>query len=114
MQHTFFEEEAKFVARVEEVAIADVIALLASAEFGHWMVVEGEVIEHGVSFLEQSFCRVGTQGIGDEQVAICVPEVELFGSEAAAQVGGRWWRDARGHCGWESGSGESCAEGEKE
>lgn len=98
MQHTFFKEEADLVARVEEIAVADVIALLASAEFGHWMVVEREVVEHGVSFLEKSFGRVGTQGIGDEQVAICVPEVELFGSEAAADVGRRWWRYARGHC----------------
>lgn len=62
------------------------------------MVVEGEVVEHGVSFVEQGFCGFWAQGIGDEQVAICVPEVELFFGQAAAWVGCGWWRDARGHC----------------
>ena len=46
--HTFFKEKANLVARVEEVAVTDMIALLSSAEFSHWMVVEREVVEHGV------------------------------------------------------------------
>lgn len=62
-----------------------------------------------MSFLQQSLCGFGTQGIGDEQVAICVPEVELLGSEAVAEVGCWWWRDARGHCGCWFASAESCA-----
>lgn len=39
-RRTFFEEKADLVARVEEIAVADMIALLASTELGHWMVVE--------------------------------------------------------------------------
>lgn len=65
-----------------------------------------------MSFFEKSFHGVWAQCIGDEQVAIRVPEVELFGSEAAAEVGGRWWRHARGHCVLDRLSSESCAERE--
>jgi hypothetical protein len=99
-RHTFFEEKADLVARIEEIAVTDMIGLLSSAEFSHGMVVQREIVEHGVSFFEQRLCGIGTQGIGDEEVAIRVPEVELFGSEAVAEVGRRWWRYACGHCVW--------------
>lgn len=96
-KHTFLEEKADLVARVEEVVVTDMIALLAGTELCHGMIVEGEVVEHGVSFFEQGLCRLWTQGIGDEEVAICVPKVELFLGQAAAGIGRGWWRDARRH-----------------
>jgi hypothetical protein len=37
---TFLEEEAYFVAALQEVAVAYMIALLASGELGHGMIVK--------------------------------------------------------------------------
>lgn len=39
MRLAFFEKKADFVAGFKKVTVADVIALLASTEFGHGMVV---------------------------------------------------------------------------
>jgi hypothetical protein len=43
--HTFFEEEPNLIAALQEIAVADVVALLAGGELGHRMIVEREVIE---------------------------------------------------------------------
>jgi hypothetical protein len=43
--HTFFEEESNLIAALQEIAVANVVALLTSREFGHRMVVKREVIE---------------------------------------------------------------------
>lgn len=48
--HTFFKEKANLVARVEEVAVTDMIALLASTELCHGMIIQRKVVQHGVSF----------------------------------------------------------------
>jgi hypothetical protein len=114
MSQTFFEEKANLVARVEKVTVTDMIGLLSSAEFSHWMIVQREIVEHGVSFFEQRLCGVGTQGIGDEEVAIRVPEIELFGGEAVAEVGRWWWRYACGHCVCLCGEGGKWSGGEEE
>jgi hypothetical protein len=114
MSQAFFKEKANLVARIEKVTVTDMIGLLSSAEFSHWMIVQREIVEHGVSFFEQRLCGVGTQGIGDEEVAIRVPEVELLGGEAVAQVGRWWWRYACGHCVWLCDEGERWSGGEEE
>ena len=41
---TFFEEEPDLVAALEEIAVADMVALLARRELGHGVVVEREVV----------------------------------------------------------------------
>lgn len=48
MVHTFFEEESDLIATLEEIAVADMIALLARGELGHGMIVQREVIEHAI------------------------------------------------------------------
>jgi hypothetical protein len=45
ISHTFFEEEPNLITALQEIAVADVVALLASGKFGHGMIVKREVIE---------------------------------------------------------------------
>lgn len=52
---TFFEEESDLVARFQEVAIADMVALLASRELGHGVFIQREVIEQPVRLMVQPF-----------------------------------------------------------
>lgn len=49
---TLFEEKAYLVSAREEVFIPYMIAILSSRELGHGVVIEGEIIEHGMCLLE--------------------------------------------------------------
>lgn len=67
---TFFEEESNLVAAVEKIFVADMFCSVAGGEFGHRVVFEGEVIEHGVGFREERGDRFGVEGVGDDEIAI--------------------------------------------
>jgi hypothetical protein len=70
------------VAALEEIAVADMVALLARRELGHGVVVEREVVEQPVRLVVQLLCHVLGESIRDEQVSIRVPELELLFGEA--------------------------------
>lgn len=79
---TFFEEEPDLVAALEEIAVADMVALLARRELGHGVVVEREVVQQAIRLIVQLLRHVLREGVGDKQISIRVPELELLFGEA--------------------------------
>lgn len=48
MSNTFFEEESDLVATLEEIAVANMVALLTGGELGHGMIIKREVIQQAI------------------------------------------------------------------
>ena len=75
----FLEEEADFVARGEEVVVADVGGGFAGREFGEGVGREREVVEEGVGFLQERGGRGGVDEGGNDEVAVVVVGFDLRG-----------------------------------
>lgn len=101
---TLLEEETYLIPALEEVLIADMFVALGAAggELGHRVIFEGEGVQQAVGLDEQALDGFCGEGIGDDEEAVVVEGLHLFGGEAVhvcwvgVEVVGWWWESDNG------------------